>query len=158
MAEFNAMANYDQMIPALVALACRRLGMNIKACSMMLDVMENMTHWIRTAHGDSAQTYCTGELFKVFGTGQGSGGSPAFWLAISDVMFQCINREVDGDAFSNPSKDRLSQRVEDAFVYDTSMTVDDRASDPVTALCHHLQTPAPYLYATPGHPAIRQCL
>ena len=44
MAEFDAMANYDRMIPALVALACRRLGMNIKACSMMLDAMENMQH------------------------------------------------------------------------------------------------------------------
>ena len=52
----------------------------------------------------------------MFGTGQGSGGSPAFWLAISDVMFQCIDRELDGAAFSNPSKDQLSQRMEDAFV------------------------------------------
>ena len=50
-AKFDAMVNYDRMIPALVALACRRLGMNVKACSMMLDAMENMKHRIRTAHG-----------------------------------------------------------------------------------------------------------
>ena len=49
-------------------------------------------------------------------------------------MFRCIDRELDGVAFEIPSKDQQSQRVEDAFVDDTSMTVDDRARDPVQAL------------------------
>ena len=43
-AEFDAMANYDQMIPSLAALACRRLGMGTNSCTMMLDTMENMDH------------------------------------------------------------------------------------------------------------------
>ena len=55
-AEFYAVANYDQMIPALVVLACNRLGLGDAPSKMLLDALENTVHQVRTAHSDSTVT------------------------------------------------------------------------------------------------------
>ena len=121
------LANYDWMVPVLVAMACCRMGMGKKICNMMLDTMENMEHRFQTAHGILVATYWTSKLYKVFGTGQGSGGFPSFWLAVYDVMFKCIDKDLKGVTFVNPAWLITSARVEDAFVDNMSIKVDNKS-------------------------------
>ena len=49
-AEFNAQANYDWMIPALVILAFKTLGLGEKPASTILCLLENTKHLVRTAY------------------------------------------------------------------------------------------------------------
>lgn len=156
-AEFDATANYNRMIPALVALACRRLGMKGNTTDMFLDAMENISHKVRTAFGESEETYQTDNAFKVFGTGQGSGGSPAFWLAISNVMLGCIDRDYSGIRLTNPQQTVIVDRNEDVFVDNASMAVDNREGCVVASLHDHAQCHERYLYATGGQLALHKC-
>ena len=87
-------------------------------------------------------------LYKVFGTGQGSGGFPSFWLAVYDVMFKCIDKDLKGVTFVNPAWLITSARVEDAFVDNTLITVDDKSGRPVEVLKKTSQIHEKYLYAT----------
>ena len=111
MAEFDAIANYDRMIPVLVAMACRRLGLGKAAGNMLLDTLKNTKHRISTGFGDSEETHSSTKDHKVFGTGQGSGGSPHFWLAVSEVMFKCIDRDMKGIELTNPDGTLTSDRT-----------------------------------------------
>ena len=142
-AEFDAMANYGWMIPTIVAMACRRLGMGKNVCNMMLDAMENMEHRVQTSHGILVAMYQTSKLYKVFGTGQGSGGSPSFWLAVYDVIFKCIDKDLKEVTFVNPDWSITSARVEDAFVDNTLMTVNDKSGRAVEVLkknCRYMRS------------------
>ena len=143
--EFDAMANYDWMIPALVSMACCCLGMGKNVCNMMLDAMENMEHRFQTAHGILVTTYWTIKLYKVFGTGQGSEGSSSFWLAVSGVMFKCIDKDLKGVTFVNPAWSITSARVEDAFVENTLMMINDKSGRLVEVLKKTLQIHEKYL-------------
>ena len=144
-AEFDAVANYDRMIPELVALACQRLGLGDAAEKMLLETLDGAKHRIRTGFGDSKETYSSDETSTVFGTGQGSGGSPNFWHAVSDVMFECIDKELKGLLLTNPSETITSERNEDAFVDYTAMVADEREGDVVETLTHNSQENEKYL-------------
>ena len=91
-AEFDAVQCYDRIIPALVMVACRRLGLGEKAGKMMFNSLNGARHNLRTAHRIS-DDYGPEDNLPHFGTGQGSGGSPTFWLSIADVLFQCIDED-----------------------------------------------------------------
>ena len=77
-AEFYAQVNYDQMIPALVILTCKRLGLGEKPASTILNLLENTKYVVSTAYGESKAFYSTDWEGHIFGTGQGSGASPGF--------------------------------------------------------------------------------
>ena len=156
-AEFDAVANYDRMIPALVALSCQRLGLGDTAARMLVDSLEGIKHRIRTGFGDSQETYRSDQLYTVFGTGQGSGGSPTFWNAVADVMFHCIDNDLDGIKLSNPDQTIVNERNEDAFVDDTSLIIDDVKGEVVDILTHNSQVYERYLYATGGKLALHKC-
>ena len=79
------------MIPALVVLACKRLGLGDAPGKMILDALENTVHRFQTAHGDSVK-YRADLLKQLFGTGQGSGGSPHFWSATYEVILSFRRR------------------------------------------------------------------
>ena len=63
-----------------------------------------MKNVVRTAHGESTGYYTSDHAKHIFGTGQGSGGSPVFWLAVLDVILTVLGKELDGVEISNPQK------------------------------------------------------
>ena len=68
-AEFDAVANYDCMIPVLVVLDCNQLGMGDAPGRMLLDALEKTIHRVQTAQGDSKTQYMTDLVHLLFGTG-----------------------------------------------------------------------------------------
>lgn len=59
----------------------------------------------------------------LFGTGQGSGASPAVWLSLVVILLQTIDRLIpDRVNFSSISGDMVHTRLSDAFVDDTSLS------------------------------------
>ena len=43
-AEFDVAANYDRILPALVVIACRRLGLGKQAGDLLFDSLANLKH------------------------------------------------------------------------------------------------------------------
>ena len=58
-------------------------------------------------------------IFKV-------GGSPHFWTAISEVIFNCVDEDLTGFLCQNPQNMVSNEHHEDAFVDETGLAVDDR--------------------------------
>ena len=100
-AEFDVVACFDRIIPALVVVACRRLGLGKQAGDLLLDSLTGLQHQIRTSHGTS-QPFTETTTVKHFGTGQGSGGSPAAWNVIDDVLLRTVDEQGMGLNISNP--------------------------------------------------------
>ena len=76
---------------------------------------------VKTVYGISEENYA-GTIFEpLFGTGQGSGASPAVWLSLVVLLLHTLDRltpnRMHFSAPSGPSHSRLS----DAFVDDTSV-------------------------------------
>ena len=78
----DASACYDGIIVALGMLAAQRFGMPDNAIKTYADSLEFMRYVVKTMYGISEENY-TGTPFEpLFGTGQGSGASPAVWLTL----------------------------------------------------------------------------
>ena len=70
---------YDRIIVPLGMIACRRLGMPPSAIQTQAESLRLMRYAIKHAYGVSEDEY-QGTIFEpLFGTGQGSGSSPAIW-------------------------------------------------------------------------------
>ena len=153
-AEFDAVACFDRIIPAIVVVACRRIGLGRQAGEMLLDSLTGLQHQIRTAHGTS-QPFTATHTHKHFGTGQGSGGSPTAWNVIDDVLLQTMDEQGMGLNLTNPQGSIQHQRNEDVFVDDAHLVVNGQNS------AHLVQTKSQQheqaLFATGGKLALHKC-
>ena len=137
------------MIPVLVVLAC--------SCRMLLDALEITIHRVRMEHVDSQKQYMADLFKKLFGTEQGSGGSPHFWLYISKVILTCIDMELFGFTCSNPNRLVICSRNEDTFVDDSGLAINGDNGDVFENLCTHSQTHEKFLHVTGGKLALHKC-
>ena len=115
----DASACYDRIIVALGMLAARRCGMPEDAIQLHAEALQFMRYTVKTVYGISEANY-SGTIFEpLFGTGQGSGASPAVWLSIVVLLLHTLERIIpDRMQFSSPSG-RSHSRLSDAFVDDT---------------------------------------
>ena len=98
------------------------------------DALQFMKYTVKTVYGISELNYHVTEFAPLFGTGQGSGASPAVWLSLVVILLQTMDRLIpDRMNFTPISRARPHARLSDAFVDDTSMgltsTADDRTYD-----------------------------
>ena len=62
----------------------------------------------------------------MFGTGQGSGASPAVWLTLSTVLLSSLKTQsIKGMTFRNPSASLMVEQHSDAFVDFTQNGLND---------------------------------
>ena len=93
----DASACYDRIIVALAMLAARRLRMPRNAVQTHAEALRMMRYYVKTVHGISEDCY-KGTVFEpLFGTGQGSGASPAAWLTLISILLNTIDRELPDD-------------------------------------------------------------
>ena len=100
----DASACYDRIIMALAMLAARRLRMPRNAVQTHAEALRMMRYYVKTVHGISEDCY-KGTVFEpLFGTGQGSGASPAAWLTLISILLNTIDRQLPDDrmTFLNP--------------------------------------------------------
>ena len=122
----DAKSCYDRVINGLAMLAARRLGMPDAAIRTHAGVLSSMRYLIKTSYGVS-------ELFiqsimdaVLFGTGQGSGASPAVWLTLSVVLLNSLRQLAPkGMLFYNPGQTISVERHSDAFVDDAQNGLND---------------------------------
>ena len=154
--EFDASQCFDNLIPTLVVLACRRLGLGRQPGNMFLDSLEGMQHQVRTADGKS-YIYTSTDQTELFGTGQGSGSSPTSWNAIDEVILNTMDSLGKGTVLSNPDSTVVNSRNEDGFVDDAALGVTGNDIDIPEELARKTQQHEQSLYASGGRLALHKC-
>ena len=120
----DASACFDRIIVPLAMLAARRCGMPGNAGSTHSEALQFMRYTVKTVHGVSEDSYQGTPFAPLFGTGQGSGASPAAWLSLVVILMATLDRLVrERMDFSSPHFKH--SRLIDAFVDDTSLGFTD---------------------------------
>lgn len=122
----DASACYDRIIVALGMLAARRCGMPENAVCTHAHALEWMKYKVKTIYGISEDNYSGTEFEPLFGTGQGSGASPAVWLTLVVILLHTLDRLVpERMSLSTPNGIIQHDRLTDAYVDDTSLGFTD---------------------------------
>jgi hypothetical protein len=126
----DASACFDRIIVALGMLAARRCGMPVNAIRSHAKSLELMKYMVKTVHGVSDQSYSGTPFAPLFGTGQGSGASPAVWLTLVVVLLNTLERVCPllRMSFKSPDGINIHSRLVDAFVDDTALGFTDDGS------------------------------
>ena len=125
----DATSCYDRIIINLANLLARRFGMSKELCKIHGDTLHHMLYYVATALGISERLYQHLPDSPIFGTGQGSCASPAVWLIICSILFECHQKASHGAEYSTPDKNlklKLSMAV---FVDDTKGQTNDMQSE-----------------------------
>jgi hypothetical protein len=141
--ENDASACFDRIIVALGMLAARRCGMPKEAVRTHAKSLELMQYTVKTVHGISESSY-TGSVFApLFGTGQGSGASPAVWLSLVVLLLNTLERVVPQRmSFMSPDGINVHSRLVDAFVDDTALGYTDEGDLSMEEMTTQLETMA----------------
>jgi hypothetical protein len=160
----DASACYDRIIVALAMLAARRCGMPANAIRSHAETLQFMKYSVKTYYGVTQDSY-TGTPFEpLFGTGQGSGASPAAWLSLVVVIMNTIDTVIaDRMQFTSIDGNLEHSRLMDAYVDDTAigMTFHDHQCDImdtiITRLEHAAQTWELLLFYSGGSLNLSKC-
>jgi hypothetical protein len=122
----DASACYDRIIVGLGMLAARRCGMPQNAIQTHASALSLMQYTVKTIYGVSEKSY-HGTVFEpLFGTGQGSGASPAVWLSLVVILLNTLDRITpQRTTFTSVDGKIVNSRLVDAFVDDTSLGFTD---------------------------------
>ena len=153
--KFDAAANYDRILPAIAVIACQRLGLAPKVADLLFNSLNKLQHKVKTMYGLSTE-YGPGKDYPLFDSGQGSGGSPTFWVVIADVLFNTMDSHGAGMDLRDPTDTVVSQRNEDGYVDDTSLGVDGCDNKVLNRLTTSAQRHERLLYATGGKLALQK--
>jgi hypothetical protein len=85
-----------------------------------------MEYSVKTMFGSSLAKYSGTSDEPLFGTGQGSGASPAAWLSLVVVLMNTMDRVIhERVQFRSPDSSMEHKRLINAFVDDTSLSFTD---------------------------------
>lgn len=137
----DASACFDRIIVALGMLAARRCGMPKNAVRSHAKSLELMRYTVKTVYGISETSYRGTPFEPLFGTGQGSGASPAVWLTLVVLLLNTLDRIIpDRISFRSADGSIIHSRLVDAFVDDTALGFTDRGSRSFAELVSSLET------------------
>jgi hypothetical protein len=105
------------------------------ACRIHGQSIDKIKHFIKTAQGTSESYYAYSNKHEgpLFGSGQGSGGSPPpLWLITWVALSNALSSIVTGMSFCSPDHSNPTSRNNDAFVDDTTGGVNDAPSISLT--------------------------
>ena len=112
----------------------------------------------------TAIEYSHSTQFPLYGSGQGSGNSPALWLFISATLFDVHDRFAHGATFRTPSGDTSVQLKLSGFVDDTNASLNDwqpqhqvELDTLLTRLTHDAQTWNDLLFISGGKLELTKC-
>jgi hypothetical protein len=86
----DAKSCYDRIINSLAMLSAQRIGMPHTPIATHAGVLASMRYVVKTAFGVSESYIQSLPGSFLFGTGQGSGASPAIWLTLSTIMLDTL--------------------------------------------------------------------
>jgi len=125
----DAKSCYDRIMAAIASIVSRKFGMSKAVVFVMARTLEEAKYKLKTEMGVSDVFYQHCELFPIYGTGQGSGNSPAIWCVISSVLFDCHAVRAHGANFESPDKTEKIQIFMVGYVDDCTGQVNDFLSN-----------------------------
>jgi hypothetical protein len=117
----DAKSCYDRIICNLAMMISQHYGGSKEAASMQAATLQKMLFRIRTAIGDSKQSYTHSSATPIHGTGQGSCASPAIWLLVSSLLMDCLFQLGHGMTIKDVFGKQTLKQLIDGFVDDTSL-------------------------------------
>jgi hypothetical protein len=118
----DAKSCFDWILCNVAMMVSQYFGITNTLCNLQSTNLKNSTFQIRTAAGDSAETYQHSKTTPVHGTGQGSCASPAIWLLISSFIMDLLEQNANGmELHDIDSRVKIIQKWIDGFVDDNSI-------------------------------------
>ena len=93
---------YDRIAHAMALLIFQSFGVEDTAVTVMLETIQEMKFFLRTAFGDSKEFAGSTIEVKTQGLGQGNGASPAGWCIISIMILWAHGAKGHGAHFIVP--------------------------------------------------------
>jgi hypothetical protein len=100
----DAASCYDRIIPCLASLIGRKFGLHRNIVFVHATTLEETKYKLKTSLGVSDEFYENCQAYPIYGTGQGSGNSPAIWCIISSTLFSCHQDRAHGAFFCTPDE------------------------------------------------------
>jgi hypothetical protein len=121
---------YDRICHNIASLSMRRLGLSAPESELMFGTLQYLEHSIRSAHGDSLQTYGTNRFEPPMqGVFQGNGCGPVVWAAVSSPALTALRTQGFGTHFVSAISGAPIRFVGYAFVDDTDLIQTARTPD-----------------------------
>ena len=117
----DAKSCYDRIVHSFASIAMRRLGAHPQAVTSMLSTLQTAKHHIVTAFGTSDTHFGQDRYPPLQGLGQGNGGAPAGWTAISTPLINMMRHSGFGINLLSALSTALLSFVCYAFVDDTDI-------------------------------------
>ena len=89
----DAFKCYDQIAYAMALLIFQSFGVESMAVSAMLETIQEMKFFLRTAYGDSKTFSGSSIDIKTQGLGQGNGAASAGWCVISIMILRAHKKK-----------------------------------------------------------------
>ncbi len=101
-------------------------GVPSAAIKCLFTTLQDATHCVRTAYGDSTSTYGgPGWIKPMHGIGQGNGGGPPIWAVISSTLLDILRSKGYGLKLLTPISHTPISFVGYSFVDDTDIIQSD---------------------------------
>lgn len=118
----DAKACYDLIGHAQASLCMQRQGVPKEAVQCLFTTLQEATHCVRTAYGDSALTYGgPGWIKPLHGIGQGHGGGPPIWAVISSTLLDTLWSKRYGFHMLSPITNQIIEFVGYSFMDDSDI-------------------------------------
>jgi hypothetical protein len=113
---------YDRIVHAVASMCLQRHGIAKSEVVCMFSTLQNLEHTIRTAYGDSEETY-GGDLWIIpmQGVYQGNGAGPLIWAVVSSPLLDIMREEGFGTFFKTSISSQDIRFVGYAFVDNTDL-------------------------------------
>jgi hypothetical protein len=136
----DATACYDRILPFAAYISMRRLGLPKEAIQSMLGPIQKMCHRVRTAYGDSQESY-GGESWErePHGICQGNGAGPAIWVAVSTPLLEILRDAGYGAKLHSAMGDTFIHLAGFAFVDDTDTLQSGELDDDIETVLNEAQ-------------------
>jgi hypothetical protein len=93
---------YDSIAHAIASLIFQSMGVLVEGAQAMLEAIQQMKYFLRTAYGDSKSFANSKIEVKYQGLCQGNGAAPAGWAVISITILRAHKRKGHGATFVCP--------------------------------------------------------
>ena len=127
----DASSCYDRIPCFLANVISRKYGMHRNICIVQGRTLAEAKYHLKTKLGISDDFIQHSRAFPIFGTGQGSGNSPMYWLFISSTLFDLYEHRAGGSHYSSPDGSIKTDVKIVGFVDDTRNSTNDFANNEV---------------------------
>ena len=91
--KYNATACYNRRMPNLYMVTSQTFGVPEEVTSTNASMLLHVKNLIRTKLWLAEERYSHCQSYPIYGTGQGSGNSPAIWRFLSSILYNCYDEK-----------------------------------------------------------------